>query len=422
MNKETLCLHSGYTPKNGEPQALPIYQSTTYRYGSVQELADLFDLKANTHMYSRISNPTVAAIEEKIAALEGGVGALCTSSGQAATMISIMNILKCGDHIVSAASIYGGTMNLLSVTFKRFGIDVSFVSSDATEEEIQSKIRPNTKVMFGETITNPTITVFDIEKFAKIAHANNIPLIVDNTFATPILCNPIKFGADIVIHSTTKYIDGHAQTVGGVIVDSGNFDWEKSGKFEEMCVPDDSYHGLIYTKAFGTSAYIVKARVQLMRDLGCYQSAQNAFLINNGLETLPLRMKKYCENAQQVANFLQNHPKVESINYPTLDSNKDKPLAEKYLADGASGVISFNVKGGREAGERFIDSLKLTSICVHVSDIRSVVLHPASSTHRQLSEQQLTEAGISAGLIRYSVGLENIQDIISDLTQALENV
>ena len=386
MKIETKCLHEGYHPGNGEPRALPIYQSTTYKYNSTDEVGKLFDLSSNGYFYSRIANPTVGAVEEKIASLEGGIGALCTTSGQAASLISIMNILKAGDHIVSAATIYGGTINLFAVTLKKFGIECTFVDADASEEEIQKAFKENTKVVFGETIANPAISIFDIEKFAKIAHKNNVPLIVDNTFATPVLCRPIEHGADIVIHSTTKYMDGHAVQLGGVIVDSGNFDWT-NGKFPEFTEPDESYHGVVYTKQFGKSAYIVKARVQLMRDLGAYPSAQDAFLLNLGLETLPVRIEKHCRNAEKIAEFLNNSDKIEFVNYPTLQGNKYQDLAKKYLPNGCSGVISFSVKGGREVAAKFMDSLKLASNVVHVADIRTCVLHPASSTHRQLTDK-----------------------------------
>ena len=421
MKIETKCLHEGYHPGNGEPRALPIYQSTTYKYNSTDEVGKLFDLSSNGYFYSRIANPTVGAVEEKIASLEGGVGALCTTSGQAASLISIMNILKAGDHIVSAATIYGGTINLFAVTLKKFGIECTFVDADASEEEIQKAFKENTKVVFGETIANPAISIFDIEKFAKIAHKNNVPLIVDNTFATPVLCRPIEHGADIVIHSTTKYMDGHAVQLGGVIVDSGNFDWT-NGKFPEFTEPDESYHGVVYTKQFGKSAYIVKARVQLMRDLGAYPSAQDAFLLNLGLETLPVRIEKHCRNAEKVAEFLNNSDKIEFVNYPTLEGNKYQDLAKKYLPNGCSGVISFSVKGGREVAAKFMDSLKLASNVVHVADIRTCVLHPASSTHRQLTDEQLVAAGITPGLIRISVGLENIDDILEDLMNGLEKI
>ena len=421
MKIETKCLHEGYHPGNGEPRALPIYQSTTYKYNSTDEVGKLFDLSSNGYFYSRIANPTVGAVEEKIASLEGGVGALCTTSGQAASLISIMNILKAGDHIVSAATIYGGTINLFAVTLKKFGIECTFVDADASEEEIQKAFKENTKVVFGETIANPAISIFDIEKFAKIAHKNNVPLIVDNTFATPVLCRPIEHGADIVIHSTTKYMDGHAVQLGGVIVDSGNFDWT-NGKFPEFTEPDESYHGVVYTKQFGKSAYIVKARVQLMRDLGAYPSAQDAFLLNLGLETLPVRIEKHCRNAEKVAEFLNNSDKIEFVNYPTLEGNKYQDLAKKYLPNGCSGVISFSVKGGREVAAKFMDSLKLASNVVHVADIRTCVLHPASSTHRQLTDEQLVAAGITPGLIRISVGLENIEDIIEDMKLGLSKI
>lgn len=421
MKIETKCLHEGYHPGNGEPRALPIYQSTTYKYNSTDEVGKLFDLSSSGYFYSRIANPTVGAVEEKIASLEGGIGALCTTSGQAASLISIMNILKAGDHIVSAATIYGGTINLFAVTLKKFGIECTFVDADASEEEIQKAFKENTKVVFGETIANPAISIFDIEKFAKIAHKNNVPLIVDNTFATPVLCRPIEHGADIVIHSTTKYMDGHAVQLGGVIVDSGNFDWT-NGKFPEFTEPDESYHGVVYTKQFGKSAYIVKARVQLMRDLGAYPSAQDAFLLNLGLETLPVRIEKHCRNAEKIAEFLNNSDKIEFVNYPTLQGNKYQDLAKKYLPNGCSGVISFSVKGGREVAAKFMDSLKLASNVVHVADIRTCVLHPASSTHRQLTDEQLVAAGITPGLIRISVGLENIDDIIKDIKLGLSNI
>lgn len=421
MKIETKCLHEGYHPGNGEPRALPIYQSTTYKYNSTDEVGKLFDLSSNGYFYSRIANPTVGAVEEKIASLEGGIGALCTTSGQAASLISIMNILKAGDHIVSAATIYGGTINLFAVTLKKFGIECTFVDADASEEEIQKAFKENTKVVFGETIANPAISIFDIEKFAKIAHKNNVPLIVDNTFATPVLCRPIEHGADIVIHSTTKYMDGHAVQLGGVIVDSGNFDWT-NGKFPEFTESDESYHGVVYTKQFGKSAYIVKARVQLMRDLGAYPSAQDAFLLNLGLETLPVRIEKHCRNAEKIAEFLNNSDKIEFVNYPTLQGNKYQDLAKKYLPNGCSGVISFSVKGGREVAAKFMDSLKLASNVVHVADIRTCVLHPASSTHRQLTDEQLVAAGITPGLIRISVGLENIDDIIKDIKLGLSNI
>lgn len=421
MKIETKCLHEGYTPGNGEPRVLPIYQSTTYTYDSTDKVGDLFDLKEEGFYYSRISNPTVDAVEKKIAALEGGVGALCTTSGQAATLISVLNILKAGDHILSSSNIYGGTFNLFGVTLKRFGIECTFINPDSSEEEIQEAIRDNTKLVFGETISNPLIEVFDIEKFAKIAHKNRLPLMVDNTFATPYLCKPIEFGADIVIHSTSKYMDGHAVQLGGVIVDSGKFDWT-NGKFPEFTEPDESYHGVVYTEHFKNSAYIAKARVQLMRDFGAYPSAQAAFYLNLGLETLPVRMDRHCENARKVAELLNSSDKVEYVNYPTLPNNKNNDLAKKYVPKGASGVISFSVKGGRESAIKFMDGLKLVSNVVHVADIRTCVLHPASSTHRQLTNEQLVEAGINPGLIRLSVGLENIEDILEDIKNGLNNL
>ncbi len=420
MKPETKCIQEGYKPQNGEPRVLPIYQSTTYKYDSSEHLGKLFDLAAPGHMYSRISNPTLACVEEKIASLEGGVGAMLTSAGQAASLISILNICTAGDHVVSSASIYGGTFNLFAVTMKRFGIDFTFVDVDATEEEIQKAFTPKTKAVFGETIANPALTVLDIEKFAKIAHKNNVPLIVDNTFATPILCRPFEYGADIVIHSTTKYMDGHAAVVGGVIVDSGKFDWT-NGNFPAFTEPDESYHGVVYTKDFGNAAYITKARVQLMRDLGSIISPNSAFLLNLGLETLALRIERHSENALNVAKFLENNDKISWVNYPGLDSNKYKPLTDKYLPKGASGVVSFGIKGGREAAVKFMDSLKMAAIVVHVADARTSVLHPASTTHRQLSDAQLEEAGVTPDLIRMSIGIEHIDDILADIKQALEN-
>ncbi len=419
MKIESKCLHSGYTPGNGEPQTLPIYQSTTFKYDSTEHVQKLFDLTENGFFYSRLANPTVDAVEQKLADLCGGVGALMTSSGQSANMLALLNFLGAGDHFISSASIYGGTFNLFNVTLKKIGIDVTFVDNDATEEEIFAQVRPNTKAIFGETIANPSIDIFDIEKFAKIAHKIGVPLVVDNTFATPYLCRPIEFGADIVTHSTTKYLDGHALTVGGVIIDSGKFDWT-NGKYPEFTEPDNSYHGVVYTKDFGEMAFIVKARVQLMRDMGVCQSAFGAFIINQGIETLHVRMDRHCQNAEKVAEFLQTCPQVESVNYPTLDSYKRRDLAQKYLPNGASGVIAFSLKGGRAAGAKFIDSLKMISLLVHVADIRTCVLHPASSTHRQLTDEQLLAGGVTPGLIRLSVGLENVCDIIADIKQALE--
>ena len=411
---ETQCLHEGYKPGNGQPKALPIYQSTTYTYDSTDHIGQLFDLTADGHMYSRISNPTVACVEEKIAAMEGGVGALCTTSGQAASLLSILNIAKAGDHFISASTIYGGTVNLFAVTLKKFGIECTFVDAGAPAEELQKAFRPNTKAVFGETIANPAIAVFDIEKFAKLAHANGVPLIVDNTFATPVLCRPFEWGADIVVHSTTKYMDGHAVQVGGVLVDSGNFNWE-NGKFEELCTPDESYHGVTYTKQFGRAAYITKARVQLMRDFGMYPAAHTAFLLDLGLQTLAVRMERHCRNAEKAAQYLAGRPEMEFVNYPTLPGNPYQALAEKYLPQGCAGVISFSIKGGREAAVKFMDSLELANNVVHVADICTCVLHPASSTHRQLTDEQLVAAGITPGLIRLSVGLEHIDDILQDL-------
>ena len=417
MKIETKCLHAGYTPKNTEPRVVPIVQSTTYVYDSTDDVAAVFDDPTKSLIYSRFENPTVMAVEDKIAALEGGIGAMCTSSGQAASLCSLLNILKAGDSFISTATIYGGTINLFAYTFKKLGIECIFVNADASEEEVNAAFKPNTKAVFGETLANPALAVFDIEKFAKIAHAHGVPLIVDNTFPTPILCRPFEYGADIVIHSTTKYMDGHAVQGGGVIVDSGNFDWT-NGNFPEFTEPDESYHGTIYTKAYGKAAYIIKARMQLMRDFGCYPSAQSAFYLNLGLETLPIRMRQYCENAKTVAEFLESNDKVESVNYPALAGNKYHELAKKYLPDGTSGVISFIIKGGRNTAVKFMDSLKLASNEVHVADIRTCVLHPASATHRQLTDEQLVACGINGGLIRLSVGLENVDDILDDLKQA----
>lgn len=416
---ETKCLQEGYKPGNGEPRVLPIYQSTTYKYDSTEHVAKLFDMEENGHMYSRISNPTVSCVEEKIAALEGGAGALCTSSGQSASLIAIMNICECGDHLVSSGTIYGGTMNLLAVTMRKMGIEVTFVDPDSTEEEIHKAFRPNTKAFFGETIANPKISVLDIEKFARVAHQNGVPFIIDNTFATPILCRPIEYGADIIVHSTTKYMDGHAVSIGGVIVDSGNFDWT-GGKFPGFTQPDPSYHGVIYTEQFGNQAYIAKARYQYMRDIGNCMSPMNAFLTSLGLETLHLRMERHSENALKTAEFLEANPNVTSVSYPALKSSQYHERAVKYLPRGCSGVVSFRIKGGKEAAVRFMDKLKLAAIVVHVADARTAVLHPASSTHRQLSDEQLYKAGIEPDLIRLSVGIEHIDDILDDIRQALE--
>ena len=421
MKKSTICVQAGWTPKKGEPRVLPIYQSTTFKYETSEQMAKLFDLEESGYFYTRLQNPTNDAVAAKIAALEGGVAAMLTASGQAATFFAALNICECGDHIVSSSTIYGGSFNLFSVTFRKMGIEVTFVDQDSSDEEISAAFRPNTKLMFGETISNPGVQVLDIEKFAKIAHAHGVPLMVDNTFATPINCRPFEWGADIVTHSTSKYMDGHATSVGGVIVDSGNFDWDKYGdKFHGLTTPDDSYHGLTYTKAFGKGAYITKATVQLMRDLGSIQSPQNAFLLNIGLETLHLRVQRHCENAQRVAEYLENNPDIAWVNYPGLKSNKYYEIAQKYLPDGSCGVLSFGLKGGRDFSLKFIDSLKLAAIVTHVADARTSVLHPASHTHRQLTDQQLIEAGVAPDLIRFSTGIEDADDIIADIAQAIE--
>ena len=417
MRDETKCLHAGYTPKNGEPRVMPIYQSTTYVFDSTEKVGDIFDEPTQAIIYSRFANPTVMAVEEKINALEGGVGAMCTTSGQAANLLAILNICKAGDSIVSTSQIYGGTINLFAVTLAKQGIECIFVDQDADEETISSAFKENTKAVFGEVIANPAMCVLDIEKFARVAHKHGVPLIVDSTFATPVLCKPFEFGADIVTHSTTKYMDGHAVQGGGVIVDSGNFDWT-NGKFPELVEPDESYHGISYTKNYGKAAYIVKARMQLMRDFGCYPSANSAFLLNLGLETLPLRMERYCENALKVAKYFAASDKIEAIMYPGLEGDKYYDLAHKYLK-GASGVISIIVKGGKEKAIQFMDGLKLASNEVHVADIRTCVLHPASETHRQLTDEQLVAAGINPGMMRFSCGLENVEDIIEDIEQSL---
>lgn len=420
MKDATKCLHSGYSPKNTEPRVMPIVQSTTYVYDSTDDVAAVFDEPTKSLIYSRFANPTVMAVENKIADLEGGVGAMCTTSGQAANLLAILNICNAGDSFISTTQIYGGTVNLFAFTLKKLGIKCIFVGHDATDEEIHAAFKPNTKAVFGETLANPALTVFDIERYANIAHAHGVPLIVDNTFATPILCKPFEFGADIVTHSTSKYMDGHALQIGGVIVDSGNFNWD-NGNFPELVEPDPSYHGLSYTKTYGKQAYILKARMQLMRDFGCYPAAHSAFLLNLGLETLPVRMKQYCENALTVAKYLESNDKVESVMYPALESNESYPLAKKYLK-GCSGVITFVIKGGKENAVKFMDSLKLASNEVHVADIRTCVLHPASETHRQLTDEQLEAAGINSGMVRFSVGLEDINDILDDLKQAFANV
>ncbi|HCW79804.1 MAG TPA: bifunctional O-acetylhomoserine aminocarboxypropyltransferase/cysteine synthase [Ruminococcaceae bacterium] len=418
---DTNCIHAGYEPKNGEPRVLPIVQSTTYKYDTAKAMGDLFDLKANGFFYTRISNPTVDAVEKKIAVLEGGVGAMLTSSGQAASFISVCNICHSGDHIISSAAIYGGTFNLFNKTLHEMGIDCTFVSPDCTEEELKAAFRANTRCVFAETLSNPSLVVTDIEKFAKAAHAHGVPLIVDNTFPTPINCRPFEFGADIVTHSTTKYMDGHAVQVGGAIVDSGNFNWE-NGKFPGLTEPDESYHGLVYTKAFGRAAYITKARVHMMRDIGAQASPTNAFLLNLGLETLALRMERHCSNALTVAKYLEKSDKVEWVDYPDLESNKYHALTKKYMPHGTSGVISFGTKGGRSGAIRFMEGLHLASIVTHVADLRTCVLHPASTTHRQLDDKQLAAAGISPNMIRLSVGIENINDILEDIEDALARV
>ncbi len=417
----TTCIQGGYQPENGEPRVLPIYQSTTYKYDSSEHVGKLFDLKEDGFFYTRLANPTVDCVEQKIAQLEGGIGALCTSSGQAAVTLTILNICGQGDHVISSSAIYGGTVNLFTVTLKKLGIEVELVSPDITKEELDGLVRENTKCIFAETLANPALVVVDIGMFAEVAHKHKIPLIIDNTFATPVNCRPFEFGADIVVHSTSKYMDGHAVALGGVIVDSGNFDWT-SEKFPGFNEPDDSYHGIVYTKAMGRAAFILKARVQLMRDLGMTPAPNNAFLLNLGLETLHLRMERHCENAIKVARFLENNEQVAWVNYPGLESSPYYALATKYMPNGTSGVISFGLKGGREAATKFMDSLKLAAIVVHVADARTSVLHPASTTHRQLTDEQLEECGVKADMIRMSIGLEYIEDILNDIKQALEAI
>ena len=419
-NLGTICVQSGWKPQKGEPRVLPIYQSTTFKYDNSQQMADLFDLKASGYFYTRLQNPTNDAVAAKIAELEGGVAAMLTSSGQAANFYAVFNICQAGDHFITSNTIYGGTYNLFGVTMKKLGIDCTFVDPDWDDAKIEAAFRPNTKCFFGETITNPGCNVFDIERFAKMAHRHGVPLIIDNTFATPINCRPFEWGADIVTHSTTKYMDGHATSVGGAIVDSGNFDWDAhADKFPGLCSPDESYHGLTYTKSFGKAAFITKATAQLMRDLGSIQSPQNAFLLNLGLETLHLRMPRHCENAQKVAEWLEQQPEVAWVNYPGLKSNKNYALAQKYLPNGSCGVIAFGLKGTRDDAIKFMDSLKFICIVTHVADARTCVLHPASHTHRQLTDEQLLEAGVRPDLIRLSVGIEDAEDIIDDLRQAL---
>ncbi len=420
MKKETICVQAGYESGNGEPRVLPIYQSTTYSYDSSEELAKLFDLTKDGHMYSRISNPTVAAVEKKVAELEGGVGAMMTSSGQAASLISVINITSSGENFLCFSNLYGGTTNLFAVTMKKLGIEARFIDYGMSDEEIEALIDDKTTLLFSETISNPSLEVLDIERYAKLAHKNGIPLIVDNTFATPILCRPFEFGADIVVHSTSKYMDGHAEVVGGMIVDSGNFDWKD---YPSLTRPDESYHGVIYTEQFGNAAYITKARTQLMRDLGSTPSPFSAFLLNNGLETLHLRMERHSENALAVARHLKEHKKVAWVNYPGLEDDKNHALAEKYLYKGySSGVVSFGTVNGEKGAAAFMDNLKMARICVHVADLRTCVLHPASTTHRQLTDEQLESAGIKPEFIRFSTGIENIEDIIADIDQALEYV
>ncbi|MBR1938065.1 MAG: O-acetylhomoserine aminocarboxypropyltransferase/cysteine synthase [Spirochaetales bacterium] len=420
MRDETKCLHAGYSPKNAEPRVMPIVQSTTYVYDSTEEVASVFDEPMKSLIYSRFANPTVMAVEDKIAALEGGVGAMCTTSGQAASLLSILNICEAGDSIISTSEIYGGTVNLFSFTLKKLGIECIFIDKNASDDELDKAFKPNTKLVFGETIANPALTVFDFERFSALAHRHGVPLIIDNTFATPILCKPFEFGADIVIHSTTKYMDGHALQVGGVIVDGGKFDWA-NGNFPCLTEPDESYHGVSYTKTYGNKAYITKARMQLMRDFGVYPAAHSAFLLNIGLETLAVRMKQYCQNALTVAKYFESSPYVESVSYPGLENDKYHDLAKKYLK-GSSGVISLVIKGGREKAMQFMNALKLASNEVHVADIRTCVLHPASETHRQLTDEQLVACGINGGMVRFSVGLENVEDIIEDIEQAFKKI
>lgn len=418
---ETKCVQNGYSPKNGEPRVLPIYQSTTYKYDTGTAMAKLFDLEPG-YMYTRLANPTNDAVAAKIASLEGGVAAVLTASGQSANFFALINILGAGDHIVSSATIYGGTFNLLNVTMRKIGIDVTFVDPRADEATLNAAFRPNTKAVFGETIANPSLEVLDIEKFARVAHAHGVPLIVDNTFPTPVNCRPFEFGADIVTHSTTKYMDGHACALGGAVVDSGNFDWEQNDKFPGLTTPDESYHGAVYTRDFGKAGYITKIVAQLLRDYGSTPSPQNSFYLNLGLETLALRVERHCQNAQRVAEFLEQDERISWVNYPGLKSSPDRALVEKYLPHGTCGVISFGVKGGREAAEKFMNRLELAAIVTHVADTRTCVLHPASTTHRQLSDKELTECGVTPDMIRFSVGIENVEDILADIEQALASL
>lgn len=423
MKQETKCLHSGYEPNNGEPRQVPIYQSTTWKYATSDEMGKLFDLEASGYFYTRLQNPTNDAVAAKIADLEGGVAAMLTSSGQAANFFALFNICETGSHIVASSAIYGGTYNLLGTTMKKMGIDVTFVDQNLPEEELAKAFKPNTRAMFGETITNPTVSVLDIEKFARLAHSHGVPLVVDNTFATPVNCQPIKWGADIVTHSTTKYMDGHAVSVGGAIVDSGNFDWmAHTDKYPGLTTPDESYHGIVYAEKFGKLGYITKATSQLMRDLGSIQSPQNAFYLMNGLESLHVRMDRHCSNALAIAKFLKENDKVAWVSYPNLEGDEYYDLANKYLPNGSCGVLAFGIKGGREKSIEFMDSLKLCTIATHVADAKTCLLHPASHTHRQMTEEQLIEAGVAPDLIRLSVGLENVDDLIDDLKQAFERV
>ncbi|MCQ2513659.1 MAG: O-acetylhomoserine aminocarboxypropyltransferase/cysteine synthase [Ruminococcus sp.] len=423
MKNETKCLHSGYSPKNGEPRQLPIYQSTTWKYATSDEMGKLFDLEASGYFYTRLQNPTNDCVAAKIAELEGGVAGMLTSSGQAANFFALFNICETGSHIIASSAIYGGTYNLLGTTMKKMGIDCTFVDQDLPEEELAKFFKPNTRAVFGETITNPTVSVLDIEKFARLAHSHGVPLIVDNTFATPINCQPIKWGADIVTHSTTKYMDGHATGVGGAIIDSGNFDWmANADKYPGLTTPDESYHGIVYAEKFGKLGYITKATSQLMRDLGSIQSPQNAFYLSNGLESLHIRMERHCFNALTIAKFLSENEKVAWVDYPDLEDNKYNALAKKYLPNGSCGVLAFGIKGGRDKSIEFMDSLKLCIIATHVADAKTCLLHPASHTHRQMTEEQLIEAGVAPDLIRLSVGLENVDDLIDDLKQAFEKI
>lgn len=422
MKQGTICVQGAYRPKNGEPRVLPIVQSTTYKYDSSVEMGDLFDLKKSGYFYSRLQNPTNDTVAAKITMLEGGVAGMLTSSGQAANFYAVFNIAQAGDHIVSSSAIYGGTYNLFNVTMRKLGIDFTFVSPDATEEEIQAAFKPNTKAVFGETISNPSLDILDIERFAKVAHKNGVPLIVDNTFATPINCRVFDWGVDIVTHSTTKYMEGHASTIGGVIVDSGNFDWTQNDKFPGLTTPDESYHGITYSDTFGKGAYITKATVQLMRDLGSMPSPHDAFLLNVGLESLHLRVARHCENAKKVAKYLKNHDKITWVNCAMLEDDKQYAKAQKYMPNGTCGVVSFGIKGGRAAATKFMDSLKLAAIVTHVADARSCCLHPASTTHRQLTDEQLKECGVTPDLIRFSCGIEDCEDIIADIEQALAQI